>query len=105
MRDVMRAHPRLREWRGLLPSTFSQDDSKSMSIADLGPTQMTVGMREVSYKRRRWRERSPDEAANFLNKLRIPVVLGSGARRYLLDRHHLTLALHNEGVKQLLVSI
>jgi len=76
-----------------------------MSIADLGPTQMTVGMREVSYKRRRWRERSPDEAANFLNKLRIPVVLGSGARPYLLDRHHLTLALHNEGVKQLLVSI
>ena len=52
---------------------------------DLVPTQMTVGMQEVEYKRRRWRERSAYEAANFLNKLRIPVVLGPGARPYLLD--------------------
>jgi hypothetical protein len=72
---------------------------------DLVPTQMTVGMQEVEYKRRRWRERSAHEAANFLNKLRIPVVLGPGARPYLLDRHHLAFALHNEGVKELFVSI
>lgn len=86
-------------------SAFSQEDSKRVPISDLIPTQMTVGMQEVSYKRRRWRERSADEAANFLNKLRIPVVLGPGSRPYLLDRHHLALALHNEGVKVLLVSI
>ena len=74
-------------------------------MADLVPTQMTVGMLEVSYKRRRWRERSASEAADFLDKVRIPVVLGLGARSYLLDRHHLALALHSEGVKELFVSI
>jgi len=86
-------------------SDFSQSTFKLVPIADLAPTQMTVGMQEVGHKRRRWRERSVDEAANFLNKTGIPVVLGWDARPYLLDRHHLVLALHNEGVKNLLVSI
>lgn len=102
----MRAvHPRLRAWRNLILSAFSREDFKRVPITDLAPTQMTVGMQEVSYKRRRWRERSAPEAANFLSKLRIPVVLGPGARPHLLDRHHLALALHNEGVKELFVSI
>lgn len=101
----MRVHSRLREWRGLLPRAYSQDDSDRVWITDLAPTQMTVGMREVSHKRRRWRERSPDEATDFLGKLRVPVVLGPGARPYLLDRHHMALALHHEGVKKLLVSV
>ena len=101
----MRAHSQPREGCGLPPRAFSRDTSDGVSITDLAPTQMTVGMREVSHKRRRWRERSPDEAATFLNTLRIPIVLGPGARPYLLDRHHLALALHNEGVKELLVSI
>jgi len=67
-------------------------------VADLVPTQMTVGIREVIHKRRRWRERSSDRAANYLNKLRIPVVLGPNGRHYLIDRHHLTLALRGEGI-------
>src|SRR5215468_2302269 len=103
---VMRAvHPRFGEWRRSTLSAFSQENLKRVPLTDLAPTQMTVGMREVDHKRRRWRERSAYEAANFLDNLRIPVVLGPGARPYLLDRHHLALALHNEGVKELLVSI
>jgi hypothetical protein len=69
------------------------------------PTQMTAGMLEVRHKRQRWRERSANEVANFLKMLRVPVVLGPGTQTYLLDRHHLALALHNEGVKELFVSI
>ena len=33
-----------------------------MAIADLLPTQVTVGMREVDIKRMRWRERSIDQS-------------------------------------------
>ena len=84
---------------------IAQETIKTVPVADLVPTQMTVGMREVNFKRRRWRERSSHEAANYLKKLRIPVVLGPNARQYLIDRHHLTLALHDEGIGELTVSV
>jgi hypothetical protein len=77
----------------------------TVAIVDLFPTQVTVGMREVDIKRKRWRERDSNEAAKYLNTHRIPAVLGPNARHYIIDRHHLTLALHNEGVTQVQVSI
>jgi hypothetical protein len=83
----------------------SVDVIKTARVADLVPTQMTVGMREVHFKRLRWRERSRPEAATFLNKLRIPVVLGPSARHYLIDRHHTALALHDEGVGEFTISV
>ena len=84
---------------------FAQDTIKTVPVADLVPTQMTVGMREVSFKRRRWRERSSRQAADYLNKLRIPVVLGPNARQYLIDRHYLILALREEGIGEFTVSV
>lgn len=62
-------------------------------------------MREVDFKRRYWREKCNHEATNYLDTHRIPVVLGPGARHYLIDRHHLTLALLDEGIWELPVSI
>jgi hypothetical protein len=84
---------------------IAQQVIEALPIADLVPTQMTVGMREIIHKRRRWRERSSDRAANYLNKLRIPVVLGPNGRHYMIDRHHLTLALRDEGIGELNVSL
>lgn len=77
----------------------------SVSIADLVPTQVTVGMREVNFKRRRWREMSSHKAAAYLSNHSIPVILGPGTRRYIVDHHHLTRALHDEGVKNVPASI
>jgi hypothetical protein len=46
-------------------------------ILSLRPTQMTVGMREVKEKRKRWREnKSNKKQAELLGKHTIPVVLG-----------------------------
>jgi hypothetical protein len=78
---------------------------KTVGVSDLFPTQVTVGMREVEIKRRKWRERPNDKAANYLNTHRIPVVLGPDAHHYIIDRHHLTLALHDEAVREVPVSI
>jgi hypothetical protein len=72
----------------------------SVPLLDLVPTQATVGMREVDLKLGRWREKRTDEAASYLTRHRVPVVLGSGARYYLIDRHHLVRALHEEGVRE-----
>ncbi|WP_025035606.1 ParB-like protein [Bradyrhizobium sp. DOA9] len=74
-------------------------------ILSLRPTQMTVGMREVKEKRKRWREHGKKKQADLLGKHMIPVVYGPDARYYVIDHHHLGRALHDEGVKEVLVTI
>src|ERR1700709_1412941 len=74
-------------------------------ILSLRPTQMTVGMREVKAKRKRWREhKSKKKQAKLLGKHMIPVVLGPDQHHYVVDHHHLARALHEEGVKDILVT-
>jgi hypothetical protein len=75
-------------------------------ILALRPTQMTVGMREVKEKRKRWRDKgSKKKQEETLGKHMIPVVRGPDKRYYVVDHHHLARALHDEGVKDILVTI
>jgi len=74
-------------------------------IMSLRPTQITVGMREVEAKRKRWRAEQAEAAGEFLGQHMIPVILGPNKRLYITDHHHLALALHAEGVKNVLVTI
>jgi hypothetical protein len=76
-----------------------------VSILSLRPTQLTVGMREVKEKRKRWREHKPKLRAALLGRHMIPVVLGPGDCYYVIDHHHLARALHEEGVKDILVTV
>ena len=78
---------------------------KPISIADLRPTQMTVGLREVEEKRRQWRELSEKHGPEFLGRHMVPTVLGPKGRHYVLDHHHLVRALHDEGVTQVLATV
>jgi len=64
-----------------------------VAIADLRPTQITVGMREVEAKRRHWRAKHGDKAGAFLASHMIPVVLGPGEHPYVIDHHHLARPL------------
>jgi hypothetical protein len=77
----------------------------TVAIADLRPTQITVGMREVLAKRKLWRETRTKKGATFLGKHMIPVVLGPKHRHYVIDHHHLSRALHDEGVKDVAVTV
>jgi hypothetical protein len=77
---------------------------KAVPIIKLRPTQITVGMREVSERRRRWHERSGKKAGDYLGKHQVPVVLGPNDRLYITDHHHLALALLEEGQKDVLVN-
>jgi hypothetical protein len=78
----------------------------TVAIDDLRPTQITVGIREVNEKRKRWRVLAAKAKAGgeFLGKHMIPVVLGPKGRNYVIDHHHLARALHEEGVKQVAVT-
>jgi len=74
-----------------------------VAILDLRPTQITVGMREVKVKRERWKEIR--EGGRFLGEHMIPVILGPKQLHYIIDHHHLALALHKEKVKKLAVTV
>jgi hypothetical protein len=76
-----------------------------VAIADLRPTQITVGMHEVEQKRARWRKLSEESGGAFLGRHMIPSVLGPKGRHYITDNHHLARAMWDEGVKEVLVTV
>jgi hypothetical protein len=77
----------------------------STPLKDLRPTQITVGMREVEEKRRRWRAKHGKKAGEFLASHMVPVVLGPKGRPYVTDHHHLARALHEEGVTHVATTV
>lgn len=85
--------------------TLREPRIKPVAIKDLRPTQITVGFREVSEKRVRWRELAGAKGGKFLGQHMIPVLLGPKERPYVLDHHHLVRALHDEGVQDILINV
>jgi hypothetical protein len=75
-----------------------------VAIADLRPTQITVGLREVEEKRASWRRKSGDQEFTFLGSHMIPIVLGPKGRPYVIDHHHMARALHEEGQEKILTN-
>lgn len=78
---------------------------RPVEIASLRPTQMTVGLREVARKRLQWRERADRDGPDYLGRHVIPAVLGPRRVPFIIDHHHLVRALHDEGVRDVLVSV
>ncbi len=76
-----------------------------VAIKDLRPTQITVGMREVNAKQKHWREMKDEKGGKFLGTHMIPVILGPKKRHFVIDHHHLARALHEEGVKKVMVTV
>ena len=74
-------------------------------VLDLRPTQMTLGMGEVARKRSAWKMQGGKTLSEFLGHHMVPVVVGPGGRRFLIDHHHLARALHDEGVDNVFVTI
>ncbi len=84
---------------------FSRDITlATVRINDLRPTQMTVGFREVKAKRDHWRSLEGDRDEAFIGSHMIPVVIGPGDHAYVVDHHHLAMALLQEGVDGILTS-
>lgn len=77
----------------------------STPVAALRPTQLTVGMREVSEKRKAWREHAPEKRVQFLRAHMIPVILGPGKEYFIIDHHHLARALYDERQRDVFVTI
>jgi hypothetical protein len=77
----------------------------TVAIADLRPTQITVGFREVAEKRQVWSAMAPDKRPAFLARHMIPVLLGPKRRPYVTDHHHLARALLEEGCDTVQINV
>ena len=78
---------------------------EDIRIADLRPTQASLGFREVEHKRRKLREQAGTAGEAYLARHPITAVAGPKGRRYLIDRHHLARALQEEGRKRVLIGV
>jgi hypothetical protein len=77
----------------------------SVAPARLRPTQFTVGRAEVAAKRAEWEELGRKKRKALLASHWFPGVLGPKQRVYIVDHHHLGLALLEEGLKHVPVMI
>jgi hypothetical protein len=71
-------------------------------ILSLRPTQFTVGLREVTEKRRKIEQRTICPATIHNS---FPVVLGPAGKVYLLDRHHYATAFCRMGAKRVRIMV
>jgi len=78
---------------------------KPVALADLRPTQMTLGMREVQERRKHLRALRRAGETKFFEHHMIPVVLGPKGKHYVIDHHHLARALEEEGVEKIFVTV
>lgn len=77
----------------------------SIAPTKLRPTQMTVGKAEVAQKRTEWEQIGKKKRKALLAEHWFPGVLGPKRQVYIVDHHHLGLALCEEGVKEVPVMI
>lgn len=83
------------EW---LPRMDAAARNVSVKLAQLRPTQIAVGYEAVDAKRLKWRALSAGEKLRFLASHPFPAVYGPGAQYFLIDGHHMALALLQERV-------
>lgn len=70
----------------------------TVKLDALRPTQMTVGYSEVQEKKLDWKHLAKDERKDFLANHCFPGVRGPKDNFYIVDHHHLGLALIEEDV-------
>ncbi len=99
--------PSLLPSRAATVAPLSAEWSERVPLADLRPTQMAVGMRAVAAKRRKIERRtgSVRKLRRYLEKRPVPAVLGPDEEFYIIDHHHLSLALWQSDVDEVLVRI
>lgn len=80
-----------------------QHNLVSVALAELRPTQITVGIAEVTTKRAEWQKLNTKKRSETLSSHWFPAVRGPDGLHYIVDHHHLGLALHEEEVKKVWV--
>lgn len=75
------------------------------SLDEILPTQVAVGYAEVKLKRKEWENLSDKKKDDLVDSHWFPSIIGPGKKYYIVDHHHLGLALHEEGQKKVLLTV
>jgi hypothetical protein len=81
--------------------------SSKVLLSLLRPTQAAVGMRTVSSKQKtiEKRQANRDKFDRFLDQRPFPAIRGPGQLLYIVDHHHLGVALLKAGVRRAVVTV
>jgi len=74
-------------------------------LAQLRPTQFTVGYAEVAAKAAEWARLPKKKRKADIESHVFPAVLGPGGAYFIIDHHHLGIALLDEGVREVPVAV
>jgi hypothetical protein len=69
-------------------------------IADIRPTQLTLGLSEVTRRAAKIAKLSPEDREAYFERKAIPHVIGPGKRIYIVNHHHLARALWSLDVRE-----
>jgi hypothetical protein len=69
-------------------------------LAQLRPTQFSVGYAEVELKAAEWKKLKKKQRQQVLESHVFPAVLGPDKAFYIVDHHHLGIALIEQGLKE-----
>ena len=73
-------------------------------LAQLRPTQFSVGYAEVELKAAEWKKLKKKQRQQVLESHVFPAVLGPGQAFFIVDHHHLGIALIEQGMKEVWVT-
>jgi hypothetical protein len=66
------------------------------NLNEIKPTQVSIGYVEVIKKRAEWRKLSKKQRTALLEEHWFPSIIGPKSQYYIIDHHHLGMALHQE---------
>lgn len=76
-----------------------------IALDEIKPTQATVGYQEVIAKRKEWADLTEKKRAGLIDTHWFPSIIGPNKQYYIVDHHHLGLALHQEGQQTVLLTV
>ena len=74
-------------------------------LTRLRPTQLSIGYAEVELKAAQWARLGKRQRVIELEQHVFPAVLGPSKAYYIIDHHHLGIALLEQGIKEVLVAV
>jgi len=74
-------------------------------LTRLRPTQFTVGYVEVTLKAQEWAAMAKKRRKSEIESHVFPAVLGPSSEYFIVDHHHLGIALMDEGIKDVEVAV
>lgn len=74
-------------------------------LSRLRPTQISVGYAEVELKVKQWSKLGKKRLSAELERHLFPAVIGPGGDHFIVDHHHLGIALMEQGIEEVFVSV